>query len=181
MNRNRRRFLAVLGLGGAAWFAASSGLAGDVLPSSNDSSTDAESFDASARARNELGGRRERRPDFEFDYDPVEARFDESELFDRAQARPADDGTGDVLQFTPGERSADELADLLKTIWNVDASTTASTTVDGATVELTGGVAFGTTSLVGTASLADEPTVLAVRGESPEAATSLADAAPFPL
>jgi len=188
MNPDRRELLATLGLGGAVGLAGCSllddesddggGGDGDITtPTDGDAGP---TFDARARVEASLSGRATTRPEPDFSYDPVDAEVTESELFARVTAHPAADGRGDYLQFRPAERTATELASLLRDVSNVGTESTVVTTVRETAVELAGGDATEAATFVGTATV-DGPIVVVVRASETEIARTLAEQSPFPL
>lgn len=191
MNPDRRRVLQVLGLGTVGSLAGCSLLESDSAGGGGGPEDDGDddqsnggggdgTFDKAARIESSLQGQAPTRPEFDFEYEPVAADLEDSDLFASVQAQPAAGAAGDYLQFRPATQSARELAGLLRDLWNVGTDTTATAATGAGEVELTGGEAFGTVVLVGVARFERTATV-AVRARDRDTAATLAADAPFSL
>lgn len=191
MNPDRRRVLQVLGLGTVGSLAGCSLLestsdGGGSGPDDDDDDDQSNgggggpTFDKAARIESSLQGQAPTRPEFDFEYEPVAADLEDSDLFASVQAQPAAGAAGDYLQFRPATQSARELAGLLRDLWNVGTDTAAAAATADGEVELTGGEAFGTVALVGVARF-ERTAAIAVRARDRDTAASLAADAPFPL
>lgn len=189
MNPKRRRFLEILGVGGVGGLAGCSSFfesntTGERTPQSDNTPTatkpQPETLDTSSRVRSALEGRRETYIDPDFSYEPMNQKLETSDLFSQVYARPASSKNGDYLQLRPATQPPAELAALLREVWNVGTELIATTTVVETGVRLSGGEAFGTTYLVGTAAL-DPTAVIVVRASTPDVAIALAESGVFPL
>lgn len=189
MNPKRRRFLEILGVGGVGGLAGCSSFfessatgertsQSDNTPTATQPQTD--TLDTSSRVRSALEGRRETYIDPDFSYEPMNQKLENSDLFSQVHARPASGKNGDYLQLRPATQPPTELASLLREVWNVGTELTTTTTVAETGVRFSGGEAFGTTYLVGTAAL-DPTTVVVVRASTPDVAVALAESGVFPL
>ncbi|MEZ3145568.1 hypothetical protein [Halobaculum sp. MBLA0143] len=187
---NRRRLLAVLGIGAAGGAgaleytgavdvdgrleAAATDLADGSLPVVNDDSS-ATYESTTAALIDEIPAATVPAPQtFEFAYEPTTFEEIDSDYFGRVVAEPSESPSGDTLVITPAaDQAAGELAELLRDVWGVGSETTTETTVEGQTIELAGGRRGDSVALVGTVSA--PPRVVAVRAGSVADVTTVAD------
>jgi len=190
---NRRRLLAVLGLGAAGGAgaleytgtvdvdsrleAAVTDLSEGDVPGLSDDETPGPTYESTTAALvDELPTEPVPAPST-FTFVSESVTFDEleSDYFARVVADPSDSPPGDTLVVTPAEgREAAALAALLRDAWGVGSETTVETTVGDRTVELAGGRQGDTVALTGVVP-ASPSLVVVARAGSVTDATAVAD------
>lgn len=193
---NRRRLLAVLGIGGAGAVGTveytgvvdvdgrleavlSDALNGESPEAEADNEPDDQTFESTTAALVDAlpDATVPLPPTFEFDYEPTTFDDIRSAYFTRVSADPSESPPGDVLTFTPAaETTAEELATVLRDLWGVGESASYDVTTAGETVKIIGGQHSDMVALVGVVRRESESSrVLAVRARSMERAEAIAD------
>lgn len=181
--RSILKLLGLAGLGGVGYTAYQRGYVEFNIPDSEQSTPATQKPDGNSQSRSRLRinqvynsmnidpSVRDPKPTFDFDYEPVDAEIEESDMFAHVEARPTESENGDQLRIQPAAIEASELAGKLRMMWSIGTEQSVNITLSGETVTLSGGSYNDVAALIGTG----EGAVIAARGSTTHQAREAAN------